>query len=357
MTIRMSSPGGDMVPARPRVPGREEENALLDYFDRLDEVLSDPAENHLSVLLDLECRGYVGDVSFSPCVRDDMGPWLMLDVYIRGGPYLGDSVIRRRGRGRYMPEAMIQCAEFAYEDFRAICLGVWWQRVHPPQLPAPMTTSERLGHNSGAEDHLELVYCLCDMELHTTGVPKITFVAIDLETSRRSEGMILEVGISTRKAWVWPRVTNSVHFIVREGLDFSNGRHADKKFGFQYGQSEVVALADLPGRIMDHISLAYADCDDVILVGHNLDRDVAWFKNVGIAMDNTAVTGGYLRGTQVCDVAKVEQALKPPHRRPRLDMLAATYNVAERDWDGWHNAGNDARMVLEVLRKQKDELA
>lgn len=52
----------------------------------------------------------------------------------------------------------------------------------------------------------------------------------------------------------------------------------------------------------------------------------------------------------------IEQALPDYHQRRMLLNIAEKYDVKDTEWDGWHNAGNDARVALEIQRQQKKHI-
>lgn len=169
------------------------------------------------------------------------------------------------------------------------------------------------------------------------------FLAVDVEAYEYDHSVLLEVGISALTL----TQTHTIHLIIGDNHDFRNGRFVpDRKQDFAFGQSMVVSLSQLPDTIYDFVRDTNIMEQEVVLVGHSVHNDQKWLRDAGIVFDIK----------KEVDIAEVEKTLTGDYQPRKLSALGEKYGVVEEGWDGWHNAGNDAHLTLQVAIRQKEVL-
>lgn len=230
------------------------------------------------------------------------------------------------------------------------------------------------------------------------------FICVDIESNERCHEQITEIGISTLdtldlvgvapgeggKNWIdWIR---SRHFRIKERAHIVNKEYVSGcPNSFEFGQSEFIPLksaaktvdqcfqppysAHVPPQIKtrkQNGQEASVTLDNIIgehklrprnivLVGHDIDNDIAYLRNLGCTLFTKAATrpqkspaantGGGFHASQptlleALDTVTLFQVLKRDTCPRSLGVVLADLGLV-----GWnlHNAGNDARYTLEAM--------
>lgn len=163
-------------------------------------------------------------------------------------------------------------------------------------------------------------------------------ISVDLEQWECNHTIPLEFGISYK---VLGQPLNSLHWIVEDNEHLSNGRYCpDNRNNFVFGMSEKVREAHLKRRFDDLLAELVSGCEKVYFVGHTVQSDLKWLKDMDISLPASFVA---------CDVGKAHRALTSPDEYANMMGMERLMDALEIDHPYMHNAGNDAYYNIRVL--------
>ncbi|PQE14580.1 qde-2-interacting protein [Rutstroemia sp. NJR-2017a WRK4] len=189
----------------------------------------------------------------------------------------------------------------------------------------------------------------------------VVFVCIDVEAYEFNNNVITEIGIATLDVLDlvgkapgalganWREAIRARHFRIKESMHLNNSVHvigcADR---FEFGTSEIIPLASAPQIVGSCFRPPFSGPSsasssttrrNIILVGHDVDADVRFLRQIGYEINNLALH-------ETIDTTLMWRALK---REPNPRALGQI--LADLDIVGWnlHNAGNDAVYTLQVM--------
>ncbi|PQE18665.1 qde-2-interacting protein [Rutstroemia sp. NJR-2017a BVV2] len=182
----------------------------------------------------------------------------------------------------------------------------------------------------------------------------VVFVCIDVEAYEFNNNVITEIGIATLDvldlvgkalgplAVNWREAIRARHFRIKESMHLNNSVHvigcADR---FEFGTSEIIPLASAPQIIgscfrppFSGPSSSSTTPRNIILVGHDVDADVRFLRQIGYEINNLALH-------ETIDTTLMWRALKRepnPHRE-----------------EGWSSEGSDGgeRITPEAAAAKK----
>ncbi|GAB1203439.1 hypothetical protein APSETT445_002074 [Aspergillus pseudonomiae] len=191
---------------------------------------------------------------------------------------------------------------------------------------------------------------------------KPVFISIDVESNEHYHKQITEVGISTldtldlvgmspaEDGAHWRDRIKSRHLRVQE-----YAHHVNQHFvagcpgNFDFGTSEWVSANDLGATVQDAFQVSSSSSPTraprhLILVGHAINSDIQYLRQIGVRMERKPEgTAGFIGTVDTAEFFRIIRG--EPTTRKLADILQ------EFNMTGWHlhNAGNDARYTMEVM--------
>jgi hypothetical protein len=193
----------------------------------------------------------------------------------------------------------------------------------------------------------------------------ITYIAIDQESTFATNEEITEIGLSilhvdqamvnTIKSMnnfaTLPAGARTIHIRVKEKLRYIAPPFA-KKFRrgncFQYGNSEILPLAEIDERLAHILAEEKAKCSNIVFVGHAMENELKSFnKNSLHAFD------GYLEKPPALDTQELYRHGNDCNiNGPQPGLEALVEQVLNASTQMLHNAGNDAAATLKLFVKK-----
>ncbi|KNG87707.1 hypothetical protein ANOM_003919 [Aspergillus nomiae NRRL 13137] len=188
------------------------------------------------------------------------------------------------------------------------------------------------------------------------------FISIDVESNEHYHKQITEVGISTldtldlvgmspaEDGAHWRDKIKSRHLRVQE-----YAHHVNQHFvagcpgNFDFGTSEWVSANHLGATVQDAFQVSSSSSPTraprhLILVGHAINSDIQYLRQIGVRMERKPEgTAGFIGTVDTAEFFRIIRG--EPTTRKLADILQ------EFNMTGWHlhNAGNDARYTMEVM--------
>ncbi len=203
---------------------------------------------------------------------------------------------------------------------------------------------------SRATTHLDVLRGIARGQGETTASTVI--MSIDLEVFESDHTRVLEVGV----AWLGAGLVSTGesaataiecrHFRNLDSQHLRNTGKYNQGDNFLYGATEDLEESSIAGRMGELLSVAGSSSGRVLLVGHTIQNDIEWLRQVGVDLEQL------LPSMVVCDVGQAYQALRDEVNLTSLIRMMAAYGLAS---EAAHNAGNDAmygvQTTLEMIRE------
>ncbi|GJE84206.1 hypothetical protein PsYK624_002820 [Phanerochaete sordida] len=187
-----------------------------------------------------------------------------------------------------------------------------------------------------------------------------SWLAIDMEAWEYDHKLVTEFGWS-RVTWRdGEAVEDNAHWIVKEYRDSKvNGTYVrDRKFWYDYGDSELVPKRELKDRVAALIHESAAN-GPLYLVFHDASQDVKYLQssaieaplgNLSSVLPDTTPTEGMFQ----VDTAELFSALTGDSNFRALERVCTLLKVGQLEprmnLDNLHNAGNDAHATILCLK-------
>lgn len=175
--------------------------------------------------------------------------------------------------------------------------------------------------------------------LHETNIkinstPKI--VCIDVEKFMYND-RITEVGITM----VIAGVVTPLHYIIKENYKYrnktikskNNAGVEDNKDGFTLSNSIHISIEELPAVLKHHT-------DDALIIGHAFYNDIGFLKN-HFTFDRS----------KIIDTQTVAKFFYKENREFGLKFMLKDFDI---QYEGLHNAGNDAFYTFKIMKHMLD---
>lgn len=181
------------------------------------------------------------------------------------------------------------------------------------------------------------------------------FVAMDIESYEFNTRMVTEIGfgiLDTRdidgvapsdRGTAWHKKIQGRHIRIQEHAHAVNRVHVHGcENNFNFGTTEFVKLRDIPALLKEILQPVNTDgrFRQVILVGHSIDCDLAFVKNVGFDMQKDA---------KFRETIDTQNMYRHYSRSTQNTGLSRLLRELELDYSFLHNGGNDAVYTLQAL--------
>ncbi|KAF4983219.1 hypothetical protein FZEAL_1322 [Fusarium zealandicum] len=195
----------------------------------------------------------------------------------------------------------------------------------------------------------------------------VVFICVDVEAIERAPNPISEIGfaiLDTRdmkgvapgaagRGW-WPTI-KAHHLRVREYSGLRNHQFVKGcPDAFNFGKSTFPCEAEIREAIMAIMCPYLTDSRKIVIVGHDINQDIKYFRNLGIDLMALANL------VDPVDTKDIHQAWRDSTNGRGLSSVLSELGFSSKNL---HNAGNDAYYTLcamlgiaiEQIREEEDE--
>lgn len=211
--------------------------------------------------------------------------------------------------------------------------------VLQPVQPSEPTKNQKQLMKEYEIDHM-LLSRLASINVGST--PRIGLLSIYLEQYETNTKIPLEIGLAFALL-DQPSKIQAHHLVIEEHYELRNGKYVDdQKDHFLFGDSELVSEAKLGQRISQILHHFEAQCDGLVVVGHTINSDRKWLREMGITFKD---------GIEVLDIARAHVHATSHGKFAQVESMGKMMDQHELSYDCAHNGGNDAVYNLHVLDK------